>query len=139
MKLPFNFLHATSDHERLRELKKMCLFTDLSPRELREVDELLHERTYEKDEIIFDEGDIGLGLYIVINGKIKILSSHAGLQQLAPEFCCGEYFGEMALFDEAPRTARAIAAEPSKVVGLFRTEFFSLLQRNQHIASKILF
>ena len=117
----------------------MRLFKELSPRELREADELLHERTYQKDEIVFEEGDVGLGLFIVVSGRVKAFSSHATLQQLAPEFCCGDFFGELSLFDESLRTARVVAIEPSRVVALFRTEFFSLLERNKSIGVKILF
>jgi CRP-like cAMP-binding protein len=139
MKLALDFLRRSTDGPRIEHLRGMSLFKDLSARELREVDELLHERTYQKDEIIFDEGDVGLGLFIVVSGRVKVVSSHTPLQQLAPEFCCGDFFGEMSLFDESPRTARVVAIEPAEVAALFRTEFFSLLERNRNIAAKILF
>ena len=80
-----------------------------------------------------------MGLFIVVTGRAKALSSHAALQHLAPEFCCGDFFGELSLFDETLRTARVVALEPSRVVALFRTEFFSLLERNKSIGVKILF
>jgi len=127
------------DEPRIQELKELSLFKGLTARELRELDELLHERSYQKEEIIFDEGDTGLGLFIIVNGRVKICSSHSALQQLAPELGPGEFFGELSLFDEAARTARAVAIEPTEVVALFRTEFFSLLERNRSIGSKILF
>lgn len=134
-----DFLRRSTDGQRIQHLRGMSLFKELSARELREVDELLHERTYQKDEIIFDEGDVGLGLFIVVSGRVKVVSSHTPLQQLAPEFCCGDFFGEMSLFDEEPRSARVIAAEPALVAALFRTEFFSLLESNRSIGAKILF
>ena len=139
MKWSLTFLNGSGDEPRLRELRAMRLFKQLTPRELREADELLHERSYQKDEIIFDEGDTGLGLFIVVSGRVKACSSHPALQQLAPEFCCGDFFGELSLFDESVRTARVVAMEPSRVVALFRTEFFSLLERNKSIGVKILF
>ena len=139
MKWSLPFLNGAGDEPRLRELKAMRLFKQLTPRELREADELLHERSYQKDEIIFDEGDAGLGLFIVVSGRVKASSSHPALQQLAPEFCCGDFFGELSLFDESVRTARVVAVEPSRVVALFRTEFFSLMERNKSIGVKILF
>jgi CRP/FNR family transcriptional regulator, cyclic AMP receptor protein len=138
-KLPFNLFRADNDEPRIQELKELCLFKGLTVREIRELDDLLHNRTYQKDEVIFDEGDTGLGLFLVVSGRVKISSSYAALNQLAPEFGPGEFFGELALFDEAPRTARAIAAEPTQIVALFRTEFFSLLERNHGMAAKILF
>ena len=139
MKSPFNFLRVTADDQRIENLKGLGLFKRLTARELRELAQLLHERSYQKDEVIFDEGDTGLGLFIVVSGRVQIVSSHAALQRLAPEFGPGDFFGELALFEESQRTARAVAAEPTRVLGLFRTEFLSLLECNRGIGAKILF
>jgi CRP/FNR family transcriptional regulator, cyclic AMP receptor protein len=139
MKAPFNFFHTASEERRLQGLKRLSLFKGLTTRELRELDELVHERSYQKDEVIFDEGDIGLGLFIVVSGRAKAASSHPALQHLAPEFGPGDFFGELALFEEAERTARVVALEPTEVVALFRTEFFSLLERDRVVGVKILF
>ena len=138
MKTSFHFLRGASDGQRIQELKGLTLFKALSAREVRELDELLHDRSYQKDEVIFDEGDAGLGLFVVLRGRVKASSSHAALQQLAPEFGPGDFFGELALFEEAERTARAVAMEPTDVLALFRTEFFSLLERDHRIGVKIL-
>jgi CRP/FNR family transcriptional regulator, cyclic AMP receptor protein len=139
MKSPFNFLRKSADDQRIGNLKALSLFKRLTVRELRELDELLHERSYQKDEVIFDEGDTGLGLFLVLSGRVKIVSSHAALQRLAPEFGPGDYFGELALFEESQRTAQAVALEPTQALALFRTEFFSLLERDRGIGVKILF
>lgn len=135
----FNFFRLSADDQRIVDLRGLSLFKKLTRRELRELDELLHERTYLKEEVIFDEGDVGLGLFVVVSGRVKIVSSHTALQQLAPEFGPGEFFGELALFEEVERTARAVAVEPTKVLALFRTEFFALLERDRGIGVKILF
>jgi CRP/FNR family transcriptional regulator, cyclic AMP receptor protein len=138
MKTNFLFLSRASDEQRIQELKSLSLFKSLSPRELRELDELLHERSYQKDEVVFDEGDVGLGLFVVVKGRVKAVSSHTALQALAPEFGPGDFFGELALFEEAERTARVVALEPTQILALFRTEFFSLLDRDRKIGVKIL-
>jgi len=139
MKLPFNFLREAADDRRIENLKRLSLFKRLTARELRELDELLHERSYQKDEVIFDEGDTGLGLFVVVSGRVKIVSSHAALQRLAPEFGPGDFFGELALFEESQRTARAVPVEPTQVLALFRADFVSLLERDRGIGVKILF
>lgn len=139
MKSRYNFFRLSADDQRIEDLKGLNLFKRLTTREVRELDELLHERSYLKDEVIFDEGDAGLGLFIVLSGRVKIISSHSALQRLAPEFRRGEFFGELALFEEVERTARAVAAEPTLVLALFRTEFFSLLERDRGMGVKILF
>src|SRR6266487_2185213 len=100
MKLPFHFLgnSAPADAQRTRELKALTLVQKVTARELRELEELLHERSYLKDEVIFDEGDAGLGLFIVVNGWVKVCFSYAALQHFAPEFGPGDFFGELSLF-----------------------------------------
>ena len=139
MKLPLIFRRDSPEDQRIETLKALSLFKRLTVRELRELDELLHARSYQKDEIIFDEGDVGLGLFIVVSGRVRIESSHAALKRLAPECGPGDFFGEMALFEETQRTARAIALEPTQLQALFRSEFFSLLERDRGIGVKILF
>lgn len=141
MKSPFSFLDdsAAADAQRIRQLKALTLFKKLTAREMRELEELLHERSYQKDEVVFDEGDAGLGLFVVVSGRVKVCSSHAALQHLAPEFGPGDFFGELSLFDEAPRTARAVATEPTQILALFRREFFTLLEQDRGIGVKILF
>jgi len=139
MKALFDFFRASGDDERIRQLKELNLFKELTARELREVNELLHERSYQKDEVIFDEGDTGLGLFIVVSGRVKVFSSHEALQRLSPEYGGGDFFGELALFDEAQRTARAVAVEPTQMLALFRRELFSLVEQDRRIAVKILF
>ena len=142
MKSPFSFFRHSSlsaEAQKIRQLKGVSLFQKLGTRELRELEELLHERFYQKDEIIFDEGDEGVGLFIVVSGRVKVSSSHPALQHLEPQFAPGDFFGELALFDEGRRTGRAIAIEPTQMLALFRTEFFSLLERDRSIGVKILF
>ena len=139
MKSPLSFLRPSSVNERLENLKRSSLFKELTNRELRELDELIHERSYQKDEVIFEEGDTGLGLFIILSGRVKIVSSHAALKRLAPELGPGDYFGELALFEETKRTGSAVALESTQVLALFRAEFFSLLERDRRIGVKILF
>ncbi len=139
MKLPSYFLRTSTEEERIKKLRGLSLFKELTARELRELDELLHERSYQKDEVIFDEGDLGLGLFLIMSGRVRIVSSHAALKRLAPEFGPGDYFGELALFEESKRTGGAVALEPTQVVALFRTEFLSLLERDRRIGVKILY
>src|SRR5215475_6045584 len=119
-------------------LRNVPVFRELSRKELLEVDGLLHERTYEKDEIIFEEGDAGHGIFIILSGKVRIKSRNKLLETVVPEFGPGELLGELTLFDEAPRFATAIAAEPTVAVALFQAELASLLTKSKSIGVKVL-
>lgn len=119
-------------------LRKLDVFSDLTFREAREVDELLHERVYEKGEIIFQEGDIGHGIFIVVSGKVRVDPSRPFLNDTELEFGPGEVLGELTLFEEAARFATVVAMEKTLMVALLRAEFSSLLTRNTKIGVKVL-
>ena len=123
---------------RLQLLKNVVLFKDLSMRELAMVNSMMHERRYIADEVIFDEGEEGQGLFLVLSGRVKItLPQH--VDQVLIELGPGAFFGEVALLDSSIRTAQARAIEDSQIVALFRTEFYSLLDTHSAIASRISF
>ena len=123
---------------RLQLLKNVVLFKDLSMRELAMVNSLMHERQYLADEVIFDEGEEGQGLFLVLSGRIKIILP-ASANELLLELGTGAFFGEVALLDQSLRTAQARAIEDSKIVVLFRAEFLSMLETHSNIASRISF
>jgi CRP-like cAMP-binding protein len=132
------FRFASSRNPRLPLLKNVILFKDLSTHELERVDEMLHERRYLAGEVIFDEGEEGQGLFVVLSGRVKVARLEAGNTTLL-EFGAGSFFGEVALLDQSVRTAQARALEDTQIVVLFRAEFYSLLETHSRIASRISF
>jgi CRP/FNR family cyclic AMP-dependent transcriptional regulator len=123
---------------RLQLLKNVVLFKDLSVRELNMVSGLMHERHYLADEVIFDAGEEGQGLFLVLSGRVKIVLP-AVADNLLLELGPGAFFGEVALLDQSLRTAQARAVEDTQIVVLFRAEFYSLLETHSNIASRISF
>src|SRR3954451_22823322 len=130
----FNPLKETP---RLGTLRQLALFSTLSRYELRVVDSLLHERHYLKGEIIFDEGEEGRALHAVITGRVLICRQGEPETGLLTEIPAGIVFGELALLDDAPRSAQARAAEDCVLASLSRGDFESLLVTHAVIASKI--
>jgi CRP/FNR family cyclic AMP-dependent transcriptional regulator len=98
----------------------------------------MHERNYLADEVIFDEGEEGQGLFLVLSGRVKIVLP-AGAPTLLLELGPGAFFGEVALLDQSVRSAQARAVEDTQIVVLFRAEFYSLLETHSNIASRISF
>jgi CRP-like cAMP-binding protein len=126
------------NNPRLQLLKNVVLFKDLTWRDLVMVDSLMHERSYIADEVIFDEGEEGQGLFLVLSGRVKI-TLPADVNNVLIEIGPGAFFGEVALLDQSVRTAQARAIEDTQIVALFRAEFYSLLETHSHIASRISF
>ena len=132
------FFGADMKAQKIEVLKSIPIFHELTPKEILEVEELLHERLYEKDEIIFEEGDPGHGIFIVVSGKLRADPNHKLLKNAVLDFGPGELVGELSLFDEAPRTAKVVAIERTVTVALFQAEFSSLLLKNKSIGAKVL-
>lgn len=126
------------NNPRLQLLKNVVLFKDLTARELAMVDSLMHERSYLADEVIFDEGEEGQGLFLVLSGRVKI-TLPADVNSVLIELGPGAFFGEVALLDQSVRTAQARAIEDTQIVALFRAEFYSMLETHSRIASRISF
>jgi CRP-like cAMP-binding protein len=132
------FFSKNANALKIEMLRSLPIFSELTRKEMLEMEELLHERVYEKNEIVFEEGDPGLGIYIVVSGKLRVNPSHETLKALSLEIGPGELLGELTLFDEAPRTATVVALERTVMVALFQAEFSLLLTKNKSIGVKVL-
>jgi CRP/FNR family transcriptional regulator, cyclic AMP receptor protein len=124
----------------LDALKKNILFHTLSRSELKYLSNLVYERTYLPDEPIFQQNERGLGVYVIVQGTISIRtqSPHGEIQ--VAELRDGNFFGELALVDpENVRTASAIAAERSVLVGFFKPDLVSLMESKPDMGVKILY
>jgi CRP/FNR family cyclic AMP-dependent transcriptional regulator len=122
--------------ERIARLKDVSLFATLSSRELAIVGRFLHERQYQAGEVIFDEGEEGQALYIVYAGQVVIVRKakpDAPLAELGP----GDFFGDLALLDNAPRAAQARAATDCVLGVFFRADFANVLETDPRTGSRL--
>ena len=131
------FFHNAGEASRLRIVRQLPLFATLSRRELRVVDSLLHERRYLKGEIVFDAGEHGQALYVIVAGRVLICRQGEPETGRIAELDAGVVFGELALLDNAPRAAQARAVEDCVLASLSRADFESLVDTHAIAASKI--
>src|SRR5947207_10517271 len=95
-------------------LAQVGLFADLSPADLVGLASLMRPRPYAKDEVIYLRGDPGTAFYVIATGKVKItLTSPDGKELILRRLGPGDFHGELALLDDEPRSADAVATEPS--------------------------
>ena len=123
------------DKETLELLKRIPLFEELSRRELAAVTRILYKRTYQSDEFVFHQDEPGLGMYIIVRGKVDIVIQPN--QHPLAELHDGDFFGELALLDELPRSASALARTPATILGLFQPDFFDLIERYPRLGVKV--
>jgi CRP-like cAMP-binding protein len=115
-------------------LKSVPLFSGLDPRELETISRTVHERTFAPGEAVAQEGQGGVGFFVIREGEAKVDVGGSEVRRLGP----GDHFGEIALITEGPRTATVTAETELKCFGLTPWEFRPLVQTNASIAWKIL-
>ncbi|QDG50299.1 cyclic nucleotide-binding domain-containing protein [Persicimonas caeni] len=121
-------------------LRDIELFTSLSDHALTDIVALTTTEEYKPADRIFQEGDKGDAMYLILKGEVRISKDIPGVGEEALAFLSdGAYFGEMSLVgDESPRSASAIASSPVKVARLSRVDFQKLLDENKEAAVEIL-
>jgi cAMP-binding proteins - catabolite gene activator and regulatory subunit of cAMP-dependent protein kinases len=119
-------------------LSKVPAFVNLAPRELKEVAAIVHKREYRSGEPVFYQGDPGLGMYIVKDGEVSIvIQGKDGNERELALFGDGDFFGELALLDESPRSANAVCKTECTLIGFFRPDLFELIEKNTTLGIKI--
>ncbi len=120
-------------------LRKVPLFSDLAESELLRFGEITREREYPKNSVILFEDDPGDALYIVSTGQVKVvLIGEDGREVILSVLGDGDFFGEMSLIDDEPRSAHVIAMKDSRLLVLRREDFQAELEREPRIGLKLL-
>jgi CRP-like cAMP-binding protein len=115
------------------------LFRQLSPADLQRVAEAAREKNYPRHSVILFEDDPGDALYVVAKGQVKVvLIGDDGREVILSVLGEGEFFGEMALLDDEPRSAHVIAMEDSDLLVLRREDFEAILAQSPQIALALL-
>jgi hypothetical protein len=124
--------------ERVMSLKKTALFRRIPAEKLMGLAEIIQYRSFNKGTLISREGEISDHLYIVRGGSLKILKVKNNIKTLLSILREGETYGEIGLFNQAPRSASAIANEDCELWILQRTELKKFLLETPEIAYNLL-
>lgn len=115
------------------------IFKDLAEEELAELEKTMRVLEYDKDEIIFQEGERAFGFYIICSGKVKLAKrSMSGKTQILKLLGPGEILGEKTMFDREAYTAFAKTLEKTKLHFLERENFLRFLNKHPVVALKII-
>ncbi len=110
------------------------LFRDIPLREIRQLVGDMPPREYSRDEYVFHRGDQGAGAAIILSGRVQIRSGEVVLAELQ----AGDFFGEISLVLDVPRTADAIAVESSTQLMFFlRPELEEWMTRAPYFAGRL--
>jgi len=119
---------------KIDRLKAVPLFSSCSQKELALVARASDELTVAADREVVKEGALGREFFLILEGSVVVRRGKRTVARLGP----GQYFGELALLDDAPRNASVITESPTTLLVLGRREFAATLDSAPPLARKIL-
>lgn len=120
-----------SDCREHPQLSAVPLFSALPASALEELARSTRKRTVAKGAIVVSEGDAAHGFFIVCSGSLKVcLNDEQGREVVLSILSAGDHFGELALLDDAPRSASVAALESSELLMVGKPAFQAVLQRH---------
>lgn len=117
-----------------QQLASVPLLAGLETRVRRRLADIGKRRTYAADEAIVREGSTGTALYVVLNGRARVERGGEAIGELKG----GDFFGELALIEEHPRSATVVAVEETDCLLFPAWEFTALLEEHPEIAVPIM-
>ncbi len=120
------------DKEQL--LASVSLFQKLDKKHIRSLARLVREQEYQPGQTMVQEGQPGLGLFVIAEGKAEVVRGNHVIRQLG----VGDFFGEMSLLDDLPRTADVRAITPTRCLTLAKWEFLGELESHPQMALPLL-
>jgi CRP/FNR family cyclic AMP-dependent transcriptional regulator len=115
------------------------LFSGLGKQDLAAIAEHAITKNYPADSIIISEGDLSDSLYLILYGKVKVYVSNAeGAEAILNIMGTGEFFGEMALLDNVPRSASVMTLEPTRLSMITKQAFRDCLAKQPDVAYNLI-
>ena len=127
-------MKQSGDDALIEMLQTTPLWSGLSKQDLKLVAKLSQERKFESGHVIVTKGEAGIGFYLILEGAVEVRSDGKTLTKLGP----GQFFGEMSIIDNQPRSADVVAVEASRVLILSAWSFKTLISDNPKIALKMM-
>jgi len=126
------------DEPTIRALRNVTFFGSLSDDDLRDIAEFVRKRTHPTDHVIVRENTLGDTFHIIHRGKVEITKRFEDGEEMVLAVCGdGDFFGEMALLEDSPRSATVRTLKPTTTLEISRQGFVSLLQKAPLLAYEL--
>jgi CRP-like cAMP-binding protein len=127
-----------SPTDKMLFLKRVSLFSEMTLEQIRVLTSHLEEQHFLPGEVIIYEGDFSQELYILVSGRVRIVKDYGGPHELPLAFLTpGDFFGEMAIFENAPRSSTAVAEEEAELLALSPDKFKQTIYQKPEMAFEI--
>ena len=120
-------------------LSQIPMFSMLEKDDLESLASVTVEREYEKGRVVFFEEDSGDALFVILDGSVKVtISSEEGREIILTVLAKHDFFGEMSLLDNQPRSATVIAVDHAELLVLRRRDFLMIVKKKPHVLIALL-
>lgn len=120
-------------------LATVPLFAELGPSELAAVSRRLRKRLFQRGELLFSKGEPGGVMYLIKSGRVRVFMTSQYAHEVSVAVLSeGDALGEMAILDDRPRSASAIALEDTETLTISRGDFLAELATNPRIAEAVI-
>jgi len=120
-------------------LAKVPLFKGLGKRQLEKLARIMVDRTCDEGEVIVPQGQTGYGFFVIASGAAKAVRERSdGSEVVVNTFGPGDFFGELSMLDDGPRTATVLATEPTRCLVLPRWNFLGVLRQDGEMTVSIM-
>ena len=120
-------------------LEDVAIFSGLNQDDLELLEHHMVTRSFQKNTIIINEGDEANSFFIIIKGAVKVfLSNEEGKEIIINAQFAGDHFGELALLDDAPRSASVITTEKSTIGVIAKEDFHKVLAKNTDLSLNLI-
>jgi CRP-like cAMP-binding protein len=131
-------LKTVSILERILLLREIPIFADLSPEDLKLVAETAREEWYPQNTVIFHQGDEGNMMFVIVEGHLHVLRATDGAEQVLAQRGSGDFVGEMAIIESAPRSATLRTQTDVRVLAIDGETFKGILRERPDVSFAVL-
>lgn len=119
--------------------RRVPLFSGLEDDDLQSLISATTRRKFPKEGVVFFEHDLGDALFMIVSGRVKVtILSDDGRETILAVLSDDDFFGEMSLLDNEPRSATAIAMQDTEMVVLRQRDFLSIVEKRPRVAINLL-
>jgi HEAT repeat protein len=135
---PMDTLQTVSTLERVLLLREVPIFGDLLPEDLEQVARIAREQWFPDRTVIFRQGEAGDVMFIIVSGRVQVVRSVNGKDQLLAQRGPGDFVGEMAIIDSAPRSAGLLTQGDVRMLAIEGEAFKSILRERPEVSLAVL-
>ena len=135
---PMDTLQTVSTLERVLLLKEIPIFSDLSPEDLQKVAAIAHEQWFPKDTTVFKQDEQGNVMFIIVDGHMHVVRTANGKEQVLAQRGPGDFVGEMAIIESAPRSASLVTRGDVRVLAIEGETFKGILRERPEVSLAVM-